>query len=89
MTCACACRADFMPKKGKNLLPVPEEINLVIIHLCAILGSSQMALVSMCLMSVFTTSDRTAKKIAVRSMALYNTMAVRLNVSNACPASTE
>ena len=38
-----------MPMKGKKPYPIPEEISLVLSHICSILGSSQMALVVMCL----------------------------------------
>ena len=41
--------AKFMPLKGRNPLPVPTEITLLISHICAILGSAQSSLIAMML----------------------------------------
>ena len=45
--------AKFMPMKGRTPLPVPTEINLLITHICAILGSAQVSLITMCLVSAY------------------------------------
>ena len=62
--------AKFMPVKGKKPLPVPEEISLLLSHLCAILGATQMALVLMCLLAALTSSSG-AKKLALRVMVVF------------------
>ena len=64
----------FMPMKGKMPLPVPAEITLVLTHICAVLGSSQLALVAMCLLAALTTTELGAKKMAVRTMMVYNVL---------------
>ena len=58
------------PVKGKKPLPVPEEISLLLSHLCAILGATQMALVLMCLLAALTSSSG-AKKLALRVMVVF------------------
>lgn len=62
--------AKFMPLKGRNPLPVPVEMKLLLSHLAAILGSGQIALVAMCLMAALTSSSG-AKKLALRTMVVY------------------
>ena len=63
----------FMPMKGKAPLPVPEEINLLLFHICAILGSAQLSLVLMGLMGWAATSLE-PKKLAVRTFMAYNVL---------------
>lgn len=60
----------FMPMKGKNPLPVPQEISLLITHLAAILGSAQVALVVMCLLAAIS-SGPSAKKLALQTIVFY------------------
>jgi len=71
--------AQFMPLKGRSPLPVPEEINLLISHLCAILGAGQLALVLMCLMG-YASSEATNKRLAVRTMLLYSMVSLLVQV---------
>jgi len=71
--------AKFMPLKRNSPLPVPEEINLLIAHLAAILGSGQLALVLMCLMAS-ASSESAAKRLAVRTMLLYSILALLVQV---------
>ena len=66
--------AKFMPMKGKAPLPVPEEINLLIFHIAAILGSAQLSLVLMGLMAALTTASLEPKKLAVRTFMAYNVL---------------
>ena len=56
--------ALFMPKKGKTPLPVPVEVELVLSHVCAILGSTQLAIVVMCMLAAMSTKE--CKALALR-----------------------
>ena len=57
--------AQFMPKKGKTPMPVPEEINLMLTHCLSILGSMQVAAAIMCVMAAMS-KDASSKKLALK-----------------------
>ena len=65
-----ACRgfeyAKFMPKKTT----VPVEIELLLRHICAILGSAQVAIGVLCVMAAMSKSKE-AKKIALSTTVFY------------------
>lgn len=65
--------AAFLPKK----VAMPDEISLLLTHLCAILGSAQVAIGIMCLLAAMG-SSKEAKKLALQGTIFYFIVALAM-----------